>query len=165
MISHSYFRNYLQSIPLMNNFNKTEAAVFTCRLCFLRAFPFISLLSQPLNIKHVISFHLYEHKLVSFLTINKIHVKSIINMYLIDCSVPRSWAASELWPLVARRVSSQTDCSLPRSWAALTASVGGGDAVGCCLDSELWPLVARWVSSQTDCSLPRSWAALTASVR
>ena len=23
-------------------FNKTEAAVFSCRLCFLRAFPFIS---------------------------------------------------------------------------------------------------------------------------
>ena len=28
----------------MNNFNKTEAAVFSCRLCFLRAFPFISLM-------------------------------------------------------------------------------------------------------------------------
>jgi len=26
-------------------FNKTEAAVFSCRLCFLRAFPFISLIS------------------------------------------------------------------------------------------------------------------------
>ena len=32
------------SLLLMNSFNKTEAAVFTCRLCFLRAFPFISLL-------------------------------------------------------------------------------------------------------------------------
>ena len=31
------------SLPLMNSFNKTEAAVFSCRLCFLRAFPFISL--------------------------------------------------------------------------------------------------------------------------
>jgi len=28
----------------MNNFNKTEAAVFSCRLCFMRAFPFISLI-------------------------------------------------------------------------------------------------------------------------
>ena len=28
----------------MNSFNKTEAAVFSCRLCFLRAFPFISLI-------------------------------------------------------------------------------------------------------------------------
>jgi len=28
---------------LMNSFNKTEAAVFSCRLCFLRAFPFICL--------------------------------------------------------------------------------------------------------------------------
>ena len=31
------------SLPLMNSFNKTEAVVFSCRLCFLRAFPFISL--------------------------------------------------------------------------------------------------------------------------
>jgi len=29
--------------PLMNSFNKTEAAIFLCRLCFLRVFPFISL--------------------------------------------------------------------------------------------------------------------------
>jgi len=28
----------------LNSFNKTEAAVFSCRLCFLRAFPFISLI-------------------------------------------------------------------------------------------------------------------------
>jgi len=28
----------------MNSFNKTAAAVFSCRLCFLRAFPFISLI-------------------------------------------------------------------------------------------------------------------------
>jgi len=34
------------SLLLMNGFNKTEAAVFSCRLCFLRAFPFISLLFQ-----------------------------------------------------------------------------------------------------------------------
>ena len=27
---------------LMNGFNKTKAAVFSCRLCFLGAFPFIS---------------------------------------------------------------------------------------------------------------------------
>ena len=33
------------SLLLMNSFNKTEAAVFSCRLCFLRAFPFISLIS------------------------------------------------------------------------------------------------------------------------
>ena len=31
------------SLPLMNTFNKTETAIFPCRLCFLRAFPFISL--------------------------------------------------------------------------------------------------------------------------
>ena len=33
-----------KSLLLMNSFNKTEAAVFSCRLCFLRAFPFISLI-------------------------------------------------------------------------------------------------------------------------
>jgi len=32
------------SLPLMNSFNKTEAAFFSCMQCFLRAFPFISLI-------------------------------------------------------------------------------------------------------------------------
>ena len=41
------------SLQLMNSFNKTEAAVFSCRLCLLRAFPFISL------IKHGIHVHLF----------------------------------------------------------------------------------------------------------
>ena len=31
-------------LPLMNSFNKTEAAIFPWRLCFLRGFPFISLI-------------------------------------------------------------------------------------------------------------------------
>jgi len=35
---------WYHSLLLMNNFNKTEAAVFSCRLCFLGAFPFISLI-------------------------------------------------------------------------------------------------------------------------
>jgi len=34
------------SLPLMDSFNKTEAAVFPFRLCFLWAFPFISLIQQ-----------------------------------------------------------------------------------------------------------------------
>ena len=34
------------SLLLINSFNKTEAAVFSYRLCFLRAFPFISLASS-----------------------------------------------------------------------------------------------------------------------
>jgi len=38
------------SLLLMNSFNKTEAAVFSCRLCFLRAFLFISLLLVPIDI-------------------------------------------------------------------------------------------------------------------
>jgi len=32
------------SFPLMDIFNKTEAAVFSCMLCFLRVIPFISLI-------------------------------------------------------------------------------------------------------------------------
>ena len=53
------------SLPLMNSFNKTEAAVFSCRLCFLRAFPFISLLllrmeyiSMYLAIKYIYGLHI-----------------------------------------------------------------------------------------------------------
>ena len=34
------------SLLLMNSFNKTEAAVFSCRLCFLMAFPFIILVLE-----------------------------------------------------------------------------------------------------------------------
>ena len=34
------------SLLLMNSFNKTEAAVFLCRLCFQGAFPFISLIQM-----------------------------------------------------------------------------------------------------------------------
>jgi len=37
------------SFPLINRFNKTEAAVFPCRLCFLRAFLFISLIKHVLH--------------------------------------------------------------------------------------------------------------------
>ena len=37
------------SLPLINSFNKTETAVFSCRLCFLGAFPFISLSLTPFN--------------------------------------------------------------------------------------------------------------------
>jgi len=33
----------------MNGFNKTEVAVLSCRLCFLRAFPFISLMKVEMN--------------------------------------------------------------------------------------------------------------------
>jgi len=33
------------SFPLMNSFNKTEAAIFECMLVILGAFPFISLIS------------------------------------------------------------------------------------------------------------------------
>jgi len=36
----------VQNTVLMNGFNKTDAAVFSCRLCFLRAFPFIGLIDS-----------------------------------------------------------------------------------------------------------------------
>ena len=45
------------SFPLMNCFNKIEAAIFPCRFCFLRAFPFISL------VKYFIYRHLLLHVL------------------------------------------------------------------------------------------------------
>ena len=32
------------SLPLMNNFNKIETAIFPCRMCFLQAFHFSSLI-------------------------------------------------------------------------------------------------------------------------
>ena len=32
------------SLPLINSFNKTKAAIFPCKQCFLRAFPAISLI-------------------------------------------------------------------------------------------------------------------------
>ena len=37
-------RGVSHSLLQMNSFNKTEAAVFSCRLCFLSAFSFISLI-------------------------------------------------------------------------------------------------------------------------
>jgi len=42
-------------LPLMNRFNKTEAAVFSCSLCFRRAFPFINLIFFLLFLVHIIS--------------------------------------------------------------------------------------------------------------
>ena len=50
------------SLPLMYSFNKTEAAVFSCRLCFLRAFPFISLL---LHCNQLLLHHVAEQQLSS----------------------------------------------------------------------------------------------------
>ena len=46
---------YIIMYPIsnMNSFNKTEAAVFSCRLCFLRAFPFISLMLTIIYVNYV----------------------------------------------------------------------------------------------------------------
>ena len=38
------------SLLLMNGFNETEAAVFSCKLCFLGAFPFISFIYLAANL-------------------------------------------------------------------------------------------------------------------
>ena len=60
------------SLLLMNSFNKTEAAVFSCRVCFLRAFPFnswychfacfydITLVVQFLNKIHYLQFRILK---------------------------------------------------------------------------------------------------------
>ena len=48
------------SIRFMNSFNKTEAAVFSCRLCFLRAFPFISLIIIPFLIERNCTYAQYN---------------------------------------------------------------------------------------------------------
>jgi len=39
------------SLSLMNSFNKTKAAIFLCRLCFLRVFPFLSLRTQNIPVR------------------------------------------------------------------------------------------------------------------
>jgi len=44
---------FLKLNLLMNSFNKTEAAVFSCRLCFLRAFPYISLKAPGVDGNHL----------------------------------------------------------------------------------------------------------------
>jgi len=49
------------SLPLMNSFSKTEAAIFTCRPCFLRAFPFISLI----NLICVLNIWFFSFKLLN----------------------------------------------------------------------------------------------------
>ena len=58
------------SILLMNSFNKTKAAVFSCRLCFLRAFLFISLIIH-LNVNHYSRSNAYEFNFVLVFYCNK----------------------------------------------------------------------------------------------
>jgi len=61
------FKKTHHSLPLMNSFNKTEAAVFSCRLCFLRAFPFISFI---ITLKGTIIAEQHGYILVYFLLVN-----------------------------------------------------------------------------------------------
>ena len=47
------------SLPLINSFNITETVIFTCRLCFLVAFPFISLIYYSFS-----KISLFKHNLI-----------------------------------------------------------------------------------------------------
>jgi len=64
-----------RSLLLMNGFNKTEAAVVSCRLCFLRAFPFISFFKHWFIFKCVILMSLYFVK-------RKNYERSLISLYI-----------------------------------------------------------------------------------
>jgi len=50
------------SLLLMNGFKKTEASVFSCRLCFLRAFPVISLIVFKNTFMDHCIFHIIENQ-------------------------------------------------------------------------------------------------------
>jgi len=63
-----YYKNMI--FFQMNSFNKTEAAVFSCRLCFLRAFPFISFLFKYLTTHAVCHFKPRCNMNVSYLVLN-----------------------------------------------------------------------------------------------
>jgi len=55
---------------LMNSFNKTEAAVFLCRLCFMRDFPFISLMDFPYHTRNTShERYMYLHAYYSWLLV------------------------------------------------------------------------------------------------
>jgi len=59
-----------QSLPLMNSFNKTGAAVFSCRLCFLRDFPFISLINLLWSrLRYWV--HFYSRQLFAYVIIRR----------------------------------------------------------------------------------------------
>jgi len=60
----------------MNGFNKTEAAVFLCRLCFLRAFPFISLLCREKYNKHKRKVAAQPHQYISLIVDNMDQAKT-----------------------------------------------------------------------------------------
>ena len=67
------------SLLLMNNFNKTEATVFSCRLCFLKTFPFISLID--LFMDYFYWFGLIVRFYVVFL--HKCHIMTLVSNALI----------------------------------------------------------------------------------
>jgi len=76
------------SFLLMNSFNITEAAIFSCRLCFPRAFPFISfvirdkfLTIQSNNMQHFQALFkhlfLYEAGILQLQTIQFLNLRFI----------------------------------------------------------------------------------------
>jgi len=62
------------SLLLMNSFDKPEADVFSCRLCFLRAFPFISLIKYQIFLFVLVTFQ-------KLLNMYRVHI--IINIILL----------------------------------------------------------------------------------
>ena len=71
------------SLLLMNSFNKTEAA-FSCRLCFLRAFPFISLKMLGLYLLGQNCLHLTFEQYLSSKTYSHKYEK-LPNIVIIAC--------------------------------------------------------------------------------
>ena len=70
------------SLLLMNSFNKTETAVFSCRLCYLGAFPFISLILNKIH-----TFVTEAHKIIctSMLYASMRYVSSNMGPCSVDC--------------------------------------------------------------------------------
>jgi len=50
--AYQFRSKYVHRYMLLYFFNKTEASVFSCRLCFLRAFPFIRLILPAVIFKY-----------------------------------------------------------------------------------------------------------------
>ena len=82
------------SFLLMNSFNKTESAVFSCRLCFLGVFPFINLIGTPLKYclykKYMNDKNKNANRLTCF-----VNVKWFAN---VDILRPFTWLNRALWP-------------------------------------------------------------------
>jgi len=83
------------SLPLMNSFNKTEAAVFSCRLCFLWAFPFISFFDTVYFVRKVFSFNIFSnYRICKNKPLNKIKACSTC------IAIASDWLCHEPLPII-----------------------------------------------------------------